>query len=145
MKRVDISLGCILLLLCGVVYVQTRSFPSVGRADMGFGPAFVPRIITLVLAFLATLIIYVGWAERLRPQAYVAVLNPRVLMVLGVIAAYILLLGKLGFWLTTPFFVGATALLFGGGLSLSIKTGVISTAISYCVFRLLLKVYLPSI
>jgi len=113
MKKYNLGLSVILILVGSGMFYYTREFPFVSMMDVGSG--FFPRILGGLLIFLSVLLII---DTLLKPDTstvieFTSAGMKRVLIMFGILAAYCLILHFAGFWLATGFLVPATAYLIG--------------------------------
>lgn len=142
MKKGNIIAAVLCLILSGAVIAISAGFPA-GRDGVP-GPGMVPIIVSVLLAAASiTLIIHsLRMApEENHPLAMFSDDSKRVYLCMGVLIVYVVLLGFLGFLISTVLLLflfirwfAKKTYLFSGVYA------VVLTALIYSVFRFLLKV-----
>lgn len=143
MRRADLLIG-LGLLVFAVVYFQQSFAITRGFASDRLGPAFFPRLLALVLAGLALILIMRAVSGRSDP-------TPPPVMRLGVfvgilvlMVAYAVALPWAGFLLATPLLLAAVIRLLGLRAWLTLGgTAVGVTLVLYFAFARVLHVLLP--
>jgi putative tricarboxylic transport membrane protein len=142
LMKQDRQFGIAVLIICGLLFAETITFPT--RPLIPLGVAFWPRLV-LGCLILAGLILVVrgsldnGPFEKLQPKAFIAV---------GGCMIYLLFLDFVGYLILTPIF------LFAGSCALawSVKPrqlvtatimAVAGTSVTYYLFYNVLSVQLP--
>ena len=145
----DGVVGLILLAISLALFVQSLSLPYLPLVPVG--PGFYPRI--AVLAFLAlasaALVIQDGRKRGAPATAPAARRNyPLVLLLFGIVAAYVLLLPFIGFRIATALFVAAAQAALDPPrsprqLAVLAAVALATTAVTYLAFENYLMVLLP--
>jgi putative tricarboxylic transport membrane protein len=143
---IDRWLGLALALLAGAVLWSARDFPVV--PGQSFGAGFLPTLVGAGLLLCGVALIVRGWRARAAPRL-AGLVAPReehfgsAAVIIGVIAAYILLADRLGFLVVAPLGLLATfkALRVGWGPALLWAAG--GTVLVHLAFYKLLRVPLP--
>ncbi|HSC70283.1 MAG TPA: tripartite tricarboxylate transporter TctB family protein [Candidatus Methylomirabilis sp.] len=146
MRRADQVTGVVVLMFSLAVMEGSRRLPP--SMTFGPGPGFFPFWLGAVMAVLSVLLIVK--ASRRPAASRAAPLIPSlrallpVLLAVGGLAAYILLLERLGFLLgTTLLSVFLLGVVEGEGWPKSVLVGVLNAVALYVIFHLLLGVSLP--
>ncbi|MFQ5846707.1 MAG: tripartite tricarboxylate transporter TctB family protein [Candidatus Methylomirabilales bacterium] len=111
--RSDIVIGGGLLAFAGAYGYLTLELPA-QQMPHTLGPDFVPTLLTGLLLLLATLLIFIPGRpppEGARPLPRGAI--GRTVFLVALMAAYTASMGLVGYFLTTPFFLGGTIWLAG--------------------------------
>jgi hypothetical protein len=143
MQRADLW-GGIGLLLFAAFYFERSFAISTGLASDRLGPTFFPRVLAIVLALLAAILIGRALSGRSDPAPLSKVRTTRLFAILLVTVAWGLLLPRAGFLLITPFLLGMvmwTMELRGWRGLIGVSVGM--TLLLYLVFVRGLKVLLP--
>jgi hypothetical protein len=143
----DLIIGVLLLLFCLYYTLLTNQLP--GREIPGMiGVAFMPRLLTIVLASLALLLAIQGFRrwrrgpERSHPQDPGLLLRPALALV--TLLAYPAAMAYGGFLMTTPIFFGTFMALAGGrGARRILLVSLVATATVYVGFHYAFQVPLP--
>lgn len=144
--RADAVGGAALLVLAALAWVAGRGLPLGALSQPGAG--FFPRILTLLLAALALVLLVRGLA---RPG--VAFTEPwtdrstrrRLVLMTGALVFYVAAVGTLGYLVTTAaLFVVMVRWVGGRGWAHALIVAVLCSAGSWYVFGRLLRVNLPA-
>ena len=134
----DLKSGCFFIVFSLLIlYESLRLGPGSPNKP---GAGFLAFCAAIVLFVLSLALVYRGWKIRESRMTH----SQRVILTFGVLFAYSLLLGILGFVVAT--FLGLTALF---RLQLSrpwwtvLGTSALVTLLAYLVFGMLLRVYFP--
>jgi putative tricarboxylic transport membrane protein len=132
------------LLLLAILYFERSFAISTGLASDRLGPTFYPRVLAVVLAVLAIVLIFRSFFDRSVPSPLSKVRVGRLLTVFGLMLAWAGLLPLLGFPVITPLLLAGVMWILGHrrwpsliGVSLGL------TLVMYLVFVRALKVLLP--
>ena len=135
----DVLLSLVLMLLGAFAFFESASFPSIA--------AHFPRRISLLLILLSCALLFVGlYTMKKTPKAETrtAPSYRNVILLAGIIAAYILILDRIGYVAST---IGLTlAVMYALGYrnrKKAILAALCSVLIAFVVFRFLLGVPLP--
>lgn len=142
MRRLDLALGGVAVAVAGAVWAATSSYPVPKDITRGMGPAFMPRLLAVLIAVLGIMIII----RTIRSKGGVrATLLPNgmPLVVLALVAAYALTIVPAGFLVSTPAFLVVGSVLLGARLRTAVAFGVGMSALTYVLFRMMLTVPLP--
>lgn len=144
MRRADAVIGLVLLVFAALYFQQSLGIVR-GFASDRLGPTFFPRLLAVALALLAITLVARAAGNRSERAPPPAVRVGVFLGVMGLTAAYALLLPSVGFLLATPVLVGGVIALMG----LREWRPLLGTAIGvtltlYLVFARFLHVLLPS-
>lgn len=103
MKTADLGISILLLILCAAGRIETRKFTEQA--------ALLPRITFLCIAVLSILqLVKLFW----RPNDKTVLFQwKRVLAIIGLAAAYVILISLLGYWISTILFIFAAMFVFG--------------------------------
>ncbi len=142
MSKRDLALGGISLAIAAAVWVATADYPTPADISRGLGPAFMPRLLAVLIAFLGVIVILRGW----RSPGDTGVLLPSKMpaALLGVMVAYGVVLVPVGFAISTPIFLLTSTSMLGVKLRKSIVFALIVTVVAYIVFKVMLRVPLPT-
>lgn len=143
----DLIIGVLLLLFCLYYTLLTNQLP--GREIPGMiGVAFMPRLLTTLLASLALLLVIQGlrrWWTRpgmSLPQDPASLLRPA--LALLTLLAYPVAMAYGGFLITTPIFFGTFMAIAGGrGVRWILLVSLLATVTVYVSFHYLFQVPLP--
>lgn len=162
MKKSNLVIGSMLLILSAIYYFSTRGLPAPSKMD-NLGSAFFPVLLAASLAVLSLILIAgslfskpapsggnehaaaIEGAERLAEDAFGAeqisykTLFPT--MVLPFL--YVLLLPVFGYLVVTPFFLLALTRILGEQWKTNVFASAGLTAALYILFAVLLGVRLP--
>lgn len=140
-------LAGIILALAGFIYFEAERIPAVTTDLSVVGAAFVPRVIALLLAILALVVVWQGRGNTsdrisIRPTpAFV-----KAAMFFGIIALYVVALPFAKFELSSITFLMLTMWLLGLRRKVSLIGVPISvTVIVYLIFVKLMYVPIPSL
>jgi putative tricarboxylic transport membrane protein len=143
MRRADF-VGGIGLLLLAILYFERSFAISTGLASDRLGPTFYPRVLAVVLAVLATVLIARSLTDRSDPSPLSRVRAGRLFAVFGVMLLWVGLLPYLGFPLVTPLLLVAVMWILGHRRWRSlIAVSLGLTLALYLVFVRTLNVLLP--
>jgi hypothetical protein len=146
MRKNNYVICVLMLLLAGYVFRSAGKYPA---EVLTLGPAFFPELVAGLLVFFALALMIQTVMDRSESEA---VDGPRSVFWVGIaaMAAYLLIMPKLGFLETTPFF------LFGMGMYMAHMSGdgftwwkkltvssLVTTGALYYLFAQLLNVPLP--
>jgi putative tricarboxylic transport membrane protein len=144
-RKGNIVISCVFILLGIIVLVNVSTYPSVGREQIT-GPAFFPRLLALILIGLSVMLFISNY--RSKDQSSTGLFD------IYAINAYITMVGLLGYMVMiniVGFIIATPILLFGLMKFYGMKkypklvlSSVIITGIIYGVFKLLLAVPLPT-
>jgi hypothetical protein len=142
---VDFFTGLALVALAVGVFVGTLDLPQVPR---GIGPGDYPRVVAWGLLLLgAALAVQSGlklWRRQPPSLRFPLRAFPRVLLMVGMTAAYIYLMPHAGFVLLTPAYLFATMVFFGlRRYVVGAATSLIVTVALFVTFRYAFQVLLP--
>lgn len=148
MYRTDLAFLAVFLVVSLAIIWLTPGFPDTGER---FGPAFLPRVLAVLLLSL-TAALLVNWLRAAGRARLATIQLPtgfsrRAGLFAVAIAGYVGLLSRetpLGFPGLTLVFVAATAPLFGGRSAFRVAGVAVAITLSlYLVFRVWLNVPLP--
>lgn len=143
MRRADLMTGVGLLAFAAAYFQQSFAI-TVGFAGDRLGPTFFPRLLALVLAGCALVLIARALRGRSDPAPLPAVRLPLLLGTLGLTVVYILALAPLGYLLATPPYLAALVWLLGYRSPTGLAGAAVGiTAVLYLVFVQALKVLVP--
>lgn len=143
MRRADFFIGVGLLGLALVYYQQSFGIVR-GFASDRLGPAFFPRMLALVLAALALMLIVRAAAGRSDPSRPPAIRSGIFAAVVALLVLYAILMPVAGFLLATPILLAAVIRLLGlRAWTTAVGTALGVTAVLYVVFGRALHVLLP--
>lgn len=147
MKKADLITGVILLVLSGYLIQSASRLPP----SPGFGPGagFLPFWLGVLLAVLAVILLWTAWHRQATekdkspfPEKKALIL---VMGALGGLAAYIVLLDVLGYLVDTFLYVMFLMwIVERERWKIAAAVAVLTAAALYIIFRVLLKVTLPS-
>ena len=152
MKKKNLILVAVLAVLGGLVLYWMRDLPS-AAASVGYGPDFYPKVLLVVLAILAVILLVQTLMNKgdaaedpdeEKPEP--AELRHQWIMMAAFTAmgiAYALLLNTLGFIVASILLVLGGMKLMGGKWLPSIIISVVVVAVLYAGFKLGFKVQLP--
>lgn len=140
MKKFDIAISAILMVVAAAMFVAAGSLPEV---DGAIGAGTWPRVLSVVLFLLAALLMLQGLADRSSAPAPFNIHSPgfrRVLIGVGIIAVFCILLKFLGFMLASVFLIPAVMRLMGEK-RIPVLAGVTAGVLVfiYVVFSLILR------
>src|SRR5215218_5421312 len=136
--------GLILLAISLALFVQSFSLPYLPLVPVG--PGFYPRIVLAFLALASAALAIQGWRKRRAPAARRN--YPLVLLLFGIVAAYVFLLPFIGFRIATALFVAAAQAALDPPRSprqwaVLAAVALATTAVTYLMFENYLMVLLP--
>ena len=143
MRRADL-LGGMGLLLFAAFYFERSFAISTGLASDRLGPTLFPRVLAVVLALLAAVLIGRSLAGRSDPTPLPKIRATRLFVILALTVVWALLLPPVGFLFVTPLLLGTVMWTMGlrhwrGLIGLSLGM----TLVLYLVFVRALNVLLP--
>ena len=148
MKLSDAVFGLLLLVLGAAVIASVSSYPTI--AAQRVGPALFPGLIALGLVLGGLILIVRGWRDRaavpwvrFEPWVHSRRHVAGVLGVVGSVVFYIVVVDRLGFFLTALLILAVLFRLFGVRLGKSIVIAAIATFVIHFAFYKLLRVPLP--
>ena len=151
LKQADLVMGCILLGLSIFLYAWTFNFGGYQLEKVPFdpGPAFMPRLLLIVLGIESLVLIISATNRRLAegeaPQRIKAVFQLRPMIILAAFLAYIYLTELFGYIIATMAFMLLTFFLLKvRGLWNLLLIPPLITAATYFLFGSVLNIYLPS-
>lgn len=125
------------------VYFASKSFERVG-SGLANNPAYYPRILAIVLAFLSLILFIDSLKKRAKVSFHVDTeLMRNLSLFLAALLIYILLLKPVGFVLTTIAFIICMTWFLGGTRKQAVIASIPMSLIVYIVFSFILKVPLP--
>lgn len=150
---VNIVAGFVFIGVSGAIFIVAKDYPT-GTVAEGMGARLVPLLLASILAILSILLMAQGFLseangleEEERPSRKGLIgqlfLVPAALVVL--LALYLLILERIGFLITTPFFLLSVMIALGSRPGQAVAFGTVFTVATYVVFDLLLGVPLPEI
>lgn len=143
MRRADLLIGLGLMVVAAVYFQQSFAITR-GFASDRLGPAFFPRLLAVVLAILALVLVMRALSGRSDPTPPPAMRLGVFLGTLVLMVVYSLVLPRVGFLLATPLLLGAVIWLLGlRRWSTMAATAIGVTGVLYIVFARMLKVLLP--
>ena len=144
----DAGIGLALLLLCALLYWQAGLAPA--PPFVSIGPAFYPRVVTVLLAVLAVWLIAEDVLKKRRALNQKAGTHSsygRVVLAFTVFLGYVIALGFLGYMTSTFFFVLALSWAIGprsfGEVPKLVAVAAGTALVTYLVFEKYLYVFLP--
>jgi hypothetical protein len=148
MGRTDIIYSVILLMLSAGTYALTFSFP---RITVALSPTVFPRFVAGGMFVLSLILLVQGISRQVKGAggAHAQAAADRSFVVRFILlfadaAAYVLLLGPVGYIVATPLCIAVAMLLFGDRTWYRILvTSLLCTVVMYAVFRVLFRVPLP--
>lgn len=140
MKKFDISISAILMVIAAAMFTAAGSLPKV---DGAIGAGAWPRTLSVMLFLLAALLMLQGLTDRSSTPSPFDIHSPgfrRVLIGVGIIAVFCVLLKFLGFILASAFMIPAIMRLMDEK-RLPVLAGVTAGVLVfiYVVFSLVLK------
>lgn len=142
---VDISAGGILLLLSVAGYLMAGQFGN----ENPYGPDFFPKLILTLLAITSALLV-VGAVLKLKKNSESSPIQidrstvGKILLLVGVLIAYILLFFVAGFIVSTILFLLVAQWIFGVRKLVLLGTvSVVLPIVLYFVFTIAFKIPLP--
>lgn len=142
MKRSDAILGGGAALLGVAVFINSMSFPKMD--DGTPGPSLFPQILAVLLVAFGVTIVF----QSMRPHTkvdrnYTTLSILKAGGVLLAIAAYILVVQKVGFLITATLILLGLMLMLGARLRVSLPAAVAIALFSLILFEKVLRVPLP--
>ena len=140
----NIGLGLFFVIVAGIAYAATTSFPEVNVSYKD--PAVYPRVIIGLICLLSIILIVQGALERRRAVSGKAVGADALstpLTVFGVTIVYFFLLQIIGFILASFAFLFVTFMVFGGNPKQGLIFALCMTIGEYLLFGFFLRVRLP--
>lgn len=138
----DKIFSVVLCMLCAIVYYSASKFDMSYIGDTGLGPDFFPKVISVILFVLGVLIFISSGKDKTVEK------NPNVkytLMTIGIFAVYIVLIGKIGYLVSTILFSFAIiSLLKKDSIVLKVVYSIIFPVGLYLLFTYAFKVSLPT-
>ncbi|WP_297311871.1 tripartite tricarboxylate transporter TctB family protein [uncultured Oscillibacter sp.] len=140
MKKYDIAISVILILVSGAMFTAAGKLPEV---DGAIGAGTWPRVLSVMLFLLAALMLIQALMGASKEEDPFDVRSPgfrRVLIGGGILAAYCILMKFLGFMIASAFMIPAIMRLMGEKRPWMLVgiTAVVLAAI-YVIFAVLLK------
>ncbi|WP_027127775.1 tripartite tricarboxylate transporter TctB family protein [Fusobacterium perfoetens] len=136
----------LLCIISAVVYYSASNFDMSYIGDSGLGPDFFPKVISVILFILSTLIFaFKVMEEKKERNKEKANQSPKsTLLTIGFFAVYIFLIGRLGYLTSTMLFSFAViSILKKNSLMLKIIYSVVFPVGLYLLFTYAFKVSLP--
>lgn len=140
MKKYDIAISLILFVVAGAMFSAAGKLPEV---DGAIGVGTWPRILSVVLFLLAAMLLFQALAGASKGEDPFDVHSPgfrRVLIGVGILAAYCVLLEFLGFLIASAFMIPAVMRLMGekrpwmlAGLTAAVLAAI------YVIFSMVLR------
>lgn len=138
----DKIFSIILCLISAVVYYSASQFDMSYIGDTGLGPDFFPKVISVILIVLSILIFISNGKDKKTEK------NPNIkytLITIGIFAVYIVLIGKIGYLVSTILFSFAIiSLLKKDSIVLKVVYSIIFPVGLYLLFTYAFKVSLPT-
>jgi putative tricarboxylic transport membrane protein len=146
MGKADITVGVLMLALCGFAFSQALQFPGSESVVGGLGPAFFPLFVITGMAILGLVVLIRGLVTMAKPKAAdlsLGMLRTPALL-LCIVAAYVMLMGLAGFSVSTPLFLIGVMLIWRVQWTKAALVGLGLTLILYIFFQKVLRIPLPS-
>lgn len=138
----DKIFSIILCLISAVVYYSASQFDMSYIGDTGLGPDFFPKVVSVILIVLSILIFISNGKDKKTEK------NPNIkytLITIGIFAVYIVLIGKIGYLVSTILFSFAIiSLLKKDSIVLKVVYSIIFPVGLYLLFTYVFKVSLPT-
>lgn len=138
----DKIFSVVLCMICAIVYYSASKFDMSYIGDTGLGPDFFPKVISIILFVLGVLIFISSGKDKKVEK------NPNAkytLVTIGVFAVYIVLIGKIGYLVSTILFSFAIiSLLKKDSIVLKVIYSIVFPAGLYLLFTYAFKVSLPT-
>ena len=138
----DKIFSIILCLISAVVYYSASQFDMSYIGDTGLGPDFFPKVVSVILIVLSILIFISNGKDKKTEK------NPNIkytLITIGIFAVYIVLIGKIGYLVSTILFSFAiVSLLKKDSIVLKVVYSIIFPVGLYLLFTYAFKVSLPT-
>ena len=145
MRKGNLILSCVLILLGIIVLISVSSFPSVGQNQIT-GPAFFPGLLALILIGLSVALFisnYMGKDDR--STGLFDVYAKKAYITMAALFVYLIMINIIGFIIATPIILFGLISFYGmKGYPKVILSSVIITGIIYGAFKVLLAVPLPT-
>jgi putative tricarboxylic transport membrane protein len=144
MKKIDVIAGGSTLLLAVLTWVQARNIPFQNLAG-GLGPAFFPILLLVVLSVLGMVSLLLGLFSKVEghkqkeEKKYFAL----TISIFGLLFAYGVLFERIGFFLSTLFFLLGTMIILRTQWWQALGLSFLLTGGIYILFIFLFKVPLP--
>lgn len=140
MKKFDIAISAILMVVAAAMFIASGSLPEV---DGAIGAGTWPRVLSAALFLLAVLLMFQGVTDRSGTPSPFDIHSPgfrRVLISVGIIVVFCILLKFLGFMLASAFLIPAIMRLMDEK-RIPVLAGVTAGVLVfiYVVFSLILK------
>lgn len=138
----DKIFSIILCLISAVVYYSASQFDMSYIGDTGLGPDFFQKVVSVILIVLSILIFISNGKDKKTEK------NPNIkytLITIGIFAVYIVLIGKIGYLVSTILFSFAIiSLLKKDSIVLKVVYSIIFPVGLYLLFTYAFKVSLPT-
>lgn len=138
----DKIFSIILCLISAVVYYSASQFDMSYIGDTGLGPDFFPKVVSVILIVLSILI-FISSGKNKKAEK-----NPNVkytLTTIGTFAVYIVLIGRIGYLVSTILFSFAIiSLLKKDSIVLKVVYSIVFPVGLYLLFTYAFKVSLPT-
>lgn len=138
----DKIFSIILCMISAVVYYSASQFDMSYIGDTGLGPDFFPKVVSVILIVLSILIFISNGKDKKTEK------NPNIkytLITIGIFAVYIVLIGKIGYLVSTILFSFAIiSLLKKDSIVLKVVYSIIFPVGLYLLFTYAFKVSLPT-
>jgi len=138
----DKIFSIILCMISAVVYYSASQFDMSYIGDTGLGPDFFPKVVSVILIVLSILIFISSGKDKKTEK------NPNVkytLITIVIFAVYIVLIGKIGYLVSTILFSFAIiSLLKKDSIVLKVVYSIIFPVGLYLLFTYAFKVSLPT-
>lgn len=138
----DKIFSVVLCMICAIVYYSASKFDMSYIGDTGLGPDFFPKVISVVLFILGVLIFISSGKDKKVEK------NPNVkytLTTIGIFAIYIVLIGKIGYLVSTILFsFTIISLLKKNSIVLKVIYSIVFPVGLYLLFTYAFKVSLPT-
>lgn len=144
MKKSDLVLGLVIILLCGLAFGATLSWPASSSVvgARGLDPSFFPRVVIIMLLLLALLLIW-GSRKSTSEEKGFTLPSIRPFLVVLTTAGYIAFVKQAGFLITNALMLFVVTVIMGVKSSRALVFSVIGTLVVYVLFRKILMVPLP--
>ena len=138
--------GLVFLLIgSGQIYLSLRLPGGLGLNAAEPGPGLFPMMVGSLMCVAAIAHLAQTWVAQRGEQAKPGRLPVDIALLTATLAAYILLLPRAGFVISSVLLLLGTLSIYGmPGLWRRLATAVIATAVSYLVFKLALGVIMPN-
>lgn len=145
MKKVNILISVLLIIVAGLIINETRHFPKLSGTDVG--AAFFPNLLSCLLILLAVILIVNSLRGKKNEREEASQRNSWRKPGIGFVAViiYLVLIYYLGFYISTPIFL----ILFMWMIQYRkwmpvLASAGLATLFIYEVFEVLLKVPMPT-